>query len=201
MLTATEERSHFALWAVSKSPLILGTDLTKMSKELLALVTHQELIALNQDPLGVQGHKLMSYIQPNVSHPIVEPCSDDNVTQRWMVEENGGDAHGHYSHVRIESVDNRCLIPAAAGPTVVPCDSVSPAEKPYWVSDRGLSTLTALVAEHRSNASALAVNASNSAAPGDWRTVQYDAYEPEAFAWGDNYTRSYLSQHSSSVPP
>ena len=47
-LTPTEERSHFALWAVAKSPLILGTDLTKMSAELLALVTNPELIAINQ---------------------------------------------------------------------------------------------------------------------------------------------------------
>ena len=47
-LTPAEERSHFALWAVAKSPLILGTDLTKMSAELLALVTNPELIAINQ---------------------------------------------------------------------------------------------------------------------------------------------------------
>ena len=70
-------------WAVAKSPLILGepqlaqvqhvhaypspsagTDLTKMSPELLKLVTNHELIAINKDSLGVQGHKLMSYSAP-----------------------------------------------------------------------------------------------------------------------------------------
>jgi hypothetical protein len=44
-----------------------------MSPELLKLVTNHELIAINKDSLGVQGHKLMSYSAPNVSVPIVEP--------------------------------------------------------------------------------------------------------------------------------
>eukprot|EP01043_Picozoa_sp_COSAG02_P057368 COSAG02_NODE_6953_length_3265_cov_3.225837_5_plen_148_part_00 len=147
----------------------------------------------------------MSYASPNVSIPIVEPCSDDNVTQRWTASEKSGDVHGHYSDVTIESVDGRCLSPAAAGPTVLPCENESSGRQPHWISDRGLSTLTALLAKRGhsgdNNASALAANASNSATPGDWRTVQYEEYQPEAFAWGNNYTRSFLAQHSSSVPP
>ena len=202
-LTAEEERSHFAVWAVAKSPLILGTDLTQMSAELLALVTNPELIAINQDSLGVQGHKLMSYSSPNVSTPIVEPCSDENITQRWKASETGGDARGRGSHVRIESLDGRCLTPAATGPRVEGCGN---ATAHHWVSDRGLSTLTALLAPphlrgEAGNASALAVNASNAVMHGDWRTVQYDQHEPEAFAWGNNFSRSFLAEQSSSVPP
>ncbi len=37
-LTTAEERSHFGLWAISKSPLILGTDLTKISSASLAII-------------------------------------------------------------------------------------------------------------------------------------------------------------------
>ena len=55
-LTHQQELSHFALWAVAKSPLILGCDLDKISKESLEIITNKELIDINQDPLGVQAH-------------------------------------------------------------------------------------------------------------------------------------------------
>ena len=43
-------RTQFALWALMGSPLMLGCDLRKMTPEVLALVTNQELLAFNQDP-------------------------------------------------------------------------------------------------------------------------------------------------------
>lgn len=39
------------------SPLILGTDMRNMSGETKAIVTNRELIAINQDTLGVQRLK------------------------------------------------------------------------------------------------------------------------------------------------
>jgi alpha-galactosidase len=52
-MTFEEYRTHFTLWAVSSSPLILGNDLRNMSEEIQRLVTQPEVIAINQDPLGV----------------------------------------------------------------------------------------------------------------------------------------------------
>jgi alpha-galactosidase len=37
-LDFTEERSHFALWALAKAPLIIGCDLATVSKESLAIL-------------------------------------------------------------------------------------------------------------------------------------------------------------------
>ena len=54
-LNPEQERTHFALWAISKAPLILGCDLDKISSESLAIITNTEIIAVNQDPLGVQA--------------------------------------------------------------------------------------------------------------------------------------------------
>jgi alpha-galactosidase len=54
-LTLEEERTHFVLWAISKSPLIIGCDLSKISKESLAILKHKELIAINQDPMSFQA--------------------------------------------------------------------------------------------------------------------------------------------------
>jgi alpha-galactosidase len=49
-LTSEEERTHFALWAVSKSPLIIGCDITNISNESLKVLSNRDLIAINQDP-------------------------------------------------------------------------------------------------------------------------------------------------------
>lgn len=37
-LSAAEERAHFGLWAIAKSPLLIGTDLTKISSASLAVL-------------------------------------------------------------------------------------------------------------------------------------------------------------------
>ncbi len=53
-----EYRTHFSLWAISKAPLIIGCDVTNMSAATLSTLTNPEVIAVNQDPLGVQGKKV-----------------------------------------------------------------------------------------------------------------------------------------------
>jgi alpha-galactosidase len=53
--TFYENQTHFALWAMLNSPLILGNDLRSMSKETLGIITNKDIIALNQDALGIQG--------------------------------------------------------------------------------------------------------------------------------------------------
>lgn len=49
-LTAQEERTHFALWAISKSPLLIGTDLSKISQASLAVL----LNSVSLDPFLAQ---------------------------------------------------------------------------------------------------------------------------------------------------
>lgn len=48
-MTYDEYVSHFTLWAILKSPLVLGNDVTVMSEEDLGIVTNSEIIAVNQD--------------------------------------------------------------------------------------------------------------------------------------------------------
>ena len=57
-LTLDENRSHFSLWCMMASPLILGNDLRTISKEVLEIVTNKNLIAINQDPLGIQCRRI-----------------------------------------------------------------------------------------------------------------------------------------------
>jgi alpha-galactosidase len=44
-----ETRSHFALWAAMKSPLLIGTDLSKLSSHDLGVLKNPYLLAFNQD--------------------------------------------------------------------------------------------------------------------------------------------------------
>jgi len=50
-LNFEESKTHFTAWALMKSPLIIGTDLSKISKESLEILKNTELIAINQDPV------------------------------------------------------------------------------------------------------------------------------------------------------
>ncbi|MGN6294040.1 MAG: glycoside hydrolase family 27 protein [Chitinophagaceae bacterium] len=52
-----EDKTHFTMWAVMSSPLLLGNDLRKMSKETMQIISNKEIIALNQDPLVYQARR------------------------------------------------------------------------------------------------------------------------------------------------
>ena len=54
-LPQVEDESHFALWCILSSPLVLGNDLTRMSSATLNLLKNKEAIAVNQDTSGLQA--------------------------------------------------------------------------------------------------------------------------------------------------
>lgn len=54
-MTDNEYRSHFSMWAMMAAPLITGNDLREMSKSTMEILLNKEVIAVDQDPLGVQG--------------------------------------------------------------------------------------------------------------------------------------------------
>jgi alpha-galactosidase len=56
-LTITESRAHFSLWAMLAAPLISGNDLRTMSNDVFNILTNKEVIAVDQDSLGIQGFK------------------------------------------------------------------------------------------------------------------------------------------------
>jgi len=57
-MSVNEDRAHFTMWCMLAAPLILGNDLTSITKETLAIITNKDMIAVDQDSLGVQGLKL-----------------------------------------------------------------------------------------------------------------------------------------------
>jgi alpha-galactosidase len=57
-MTATEYRSHFSLWAIMAAPLLIGADLRKVNTENFATLLNKDVIAVDQDSLGVQGKQI-----------------------------------------------------------------------------------------------------------------------------------------------
>lgn len=57
-LTPDENRAHFSLWALLNAPLLLGNDVASMPSSVLDIVANREVIAINQDWAGIQGHRL-----------------------------------------------------------------------------------------------------------------------------------------------
>ena len=55
-LSDEEDKTHFGLWCIMASPLLIGCDLTTLKPKTLVLLTNPELISLNQDPLGLQAY-------------------------------------------------------------------------------------------------------------------------------------------------
>ncbi len=59
--TEAEYRTHFALWCLFNSPLMIGCDLSKIDDECLALLKNKDLIAINQDPEARPPMRLIDY--------------------------------------------------------------------------------------------------------------------------------------------
>lgn len=64
-LSEEEERFHFGMWAINKSPLIIGAavDPDKLNQHSLAIMSNKEVIALNQDPLAQQTQLVRRYTE------------------------------------------------------------------------------------------------------------------------------------------
>ena len=51
-LTPNEQITHISLWCLLSSPLLIGCDMTAMDDFTLALLTNDDVLDVNQDPLG-----------------------------------------------------------------------------------------------------------------------------------------------------
>ena len=57
-MTPTEYRSHFSLWAMMAAPLMAGNDIANMDESTRSILLNKEVIAVDQDRLGVQGRRV-----------------------------------------------------------------------------------------------------------------------------------------------
>ena len=57
-MSTTEYQSHFSLWSMLAAPLIAGNDLKNMTPEIKDILTNKEVLAVDQDDLGMQGRRV-----------------------------------------------------------------------------------------------------------------------------------------------
>ena len=57
-MTNAEDQAHFSLWALFAAPLLVGNDVAHMSDATKSILENREVIAVDQDPLGIQGHRV-----------------------------------------------------------------------------------------------------------------------------------------------
>ena len=77
-ITETMCKSHMAMWCMMNSPLMLGMDLRRVNKGdwMYNLVTNEDIIALNQDPLGIQAKRIFTTYM--CEDPSTEYIRDNN---------------------------------------------------------------------------------------------------------------------------
>lgn len=91
-----EQRAHFTMWAMINAPLMAGNDLRNIPAETLNVLTNKEVIALNQDMLGIQAFRyavndsVETWLKPlqNDEWAIVylnRSTTPKTVTQDWKV--------------------------------------------------------------------------------------------------------------------
>ena len=57
-ITPDEARAHIGMWSMLAAPLMIGTDLDRLTPEVLDALSNPEVIAIDQDPLGQQARRV-----------------------------------------------------------------------------------------------------------------------------------------------
>ena len=87
-LTPNEQYTHLSLWCLLDSPLLIGCDMTQLDPFTLGLLTNDEVIDVNQDPLGKQA----------------APVSRAGSLEVWSkILEDGSRAVGLFNRSRVEA--------------------------------------------------------------------------------------------------
>ena len=57
-LSYYQQKAQFGMWAMFAAPLFMSVDLRTITPEAVAILQNRNVIAINQDPLGIQAMRL-----------------------------------------------------------------------------------------------------------------------------------------------
>ena len=60
-MTYSEDKAHFSLWCMLAAPLMAGNDLRKMSDQTKTILTNKEIVAIDQDALGMEAFRYYAF--------------------------------------------------------------------------------------------------------------------------------------------
>ena len=89
-----EDKAHFSLWCMLAAPLMAGNDLRKMSGQTKAILTNKEVVAIDQDALGIEGFRYYAFdgieiwVKPLVNNELAvcflnRSANPHNVSYEW----------------------------------------------------------------------------------------------------------------------
>ena len=92
-LSYEEQKSQMTMWSIMAAPIMISSDVRKMSNQVKELYLNKDMIAINQDSLGVQGHRISNdkgkqvWTKPLKNGDIAVALLNDNTsTQTISVE-------------------------------------------------------------------------------------------------------------------
>jgi hypothetical protein len=153
-LTDGESRVQFGLWSAMKSPLILGTNLSKLSPTQLAIVSNAAVIAVNQDAAGVQAKKLVVDGAPTPRFVGLAPCDAgaekgfNGVSSASLAWHPQPSAVNTSAVMLVNDETGRCLaigpyFTYATAPLLLPCNASDATQA--WLLPTGAQRLGALL--------------------------------------------------------
>ncbi len=83
-LSRNEQYTHMSLWCLLNSPLLLGNDLTEMDAFTKSLLVNDEILAVNQDPLGRQAGRVFNDVATDIwSRPMANGDTVCGIVNRF----------------------------------------------------------------------------------------------------------------------
>ena len=93
-MTLDEEVTHFGMWCILSSPLVLGNDVRIIPPATLKLVTNPYLLRMNQDPLGLQAYVAARF---GDAYVLVKDADERFGKSRYVALYNSGDSEYEFT--------------------------------------------------------------------------------------------------------
>ena len=100
-ITPDEETTHFGMWCMLSSPLLIGCDVRSIPASSKALITNPYLLAMNQNDLGLQGYVVA---KDGDAYILVKDAVEKFGKSRYVALYNGSDK-AHDFTVRAADLD------------------------------------------------------------------------------------------------
>jgi alpha-galactosidase len=75
-MSAAQDRAQFSLWSILAAPLFASADLARMSDATRQILLDREVIAVDQDPLGIEGRRIFD---DSAGQVWIRPLADRSV--------------------------------------------------------------------------------------------------------------------------
>lgn len=126
-LTQSEQITHISLWGMLAAPLLIGADLSQLDTFTTSLLTNDEVIAIDQDALGIQAKRVVNtgktqvWARPLVNHEMAVALFNlSKSTQMVSVEikdlglEGPQNVRDLWRHLGVPQIKERIQVPVAA---------------------------------------------------------------------------------------